>query len=47
MGLIYSDIPELEGTDTETALDIVSIDKSTRAIHCTRLGAGSDRVTSY
>ena len=35
------------GTDTETALDIVSIDRNTKTIHLTRLGAGSDRECSY
>lgn len=35
------------GTTTETALDVVSIDKSARKIYCTRLGYGSDRSTSY
>ena len=35
------------GTATETALDIVSINKVTKQIYCTRVGAGNDRVTSY
>ena len=37
----------VQGTDTETAIDIVSINKSERKIYCTRLGYGSDRNTSY
>lgn len=36
-----------KGTDKETALDIVSIDKASRKIYMTRLGAGSNRETSY
>lgn len=35
------------GTATETAIDIVTIDKSERKIYMTRLGAGSDREISY
>jgi hypothetical protein len=35
------------GTDTETSFDIVTINKNTRTIHCTRVGAGSDRETFY
>ena len=34
-------------TATETALDIVSINKSTRTIHTTRLGIGEDRTVNY
>lgn len=34
-------------TDTETAIDVVSIDRESRTIHCTRLGCGSDREVSY
>lgn len=35
------------GTDTETVIDIVTINKKTRKINCTRLGYGSDREISY
>jgi hypothetical protein len=35
------------GTDAETALDIVTINKATRTIHLTRLGAGDDRSINY
>lgn len=35
------------GTDTETSLDVVTINKATRTIYCTRVGAGSDRTISY
>jgi hypothetical protein len=35
------------GTDTETALDIVTINKATRTIYCTRVGVGSDRQVNY
>lgn len=35
------------GTTTETALDIVSIDRTNRKIYLTRLGAGSNREVSY
>ena len=35
------------GTDTETAIDVVTINKKTRKINCTRLGYGSDREISY
>lgn len=34
-------------SDTETAFDIVSINKATKTIYTTRVGAGSDRFTSY
>lgn len=37
----------VHGTDTETVIDIVSINKSERKIYCTRLGYGSDRETNY
>ena len=33
------------GTAAETALDVVSINRATKAIYTTRLGVGSDRVT--
>ena len=35
------------GTATETAIDIVSINRATKTIHTTRLGVGSDREVSY
>ncbi len=35
------------GTTTETALDIVSIDKVDKSIYLTRLGIGNDRSCSY
>ncbi len=35
------------GTATETAMDIVTIDKSTRTIYMTRLGVGEDRQIDY
>ena len=34
-------------TATETALDIVTIDRNAKKIYCTRLGAGADREISY
>lgn len=35
------------GTDKETALDVVSINKAARTINCIRIGAGSDREIGY
>ena len=35
------------GTDQETSFDIVTINRVTRKIYCTRVGAGSDREVSY
>lgn len=35
------------GTATETSFDVVTINRATRTIHCTRIGAGSDRVINY
>lgn len=35
------------GTATETSFDVVTINKATRTIYCTRVGAGSDRVIGY
>lgn len=35
------------GTDTETSLDVVTINKKTRMIYCTRVGAGADREINY
>lgn len=34
-------------TDQETSFDIVSINRKTRTIYCTRVGAGEDRVIKY
>jgi hypothetical protein len=36
-----------KGTDTETSFDIVTVNKKTRTIYCTRVGAGSDRTVNY
>lgn len=35
------------GTDTETSFDVVTINRKTRIIHCTRVGAGKDREIKY
>lgn len=35
------------GTETETAWDVVTIDRSSRNIYLTRFGAGADRSTTY
>ena len=35
------------GTATETSFDVVTINRATRTIHCTRVGGGSDRVIPY
>lgn len=35
------------GTDTETSFDVVTINRKTRTIYCTRIGAGSDREINY
>lgn len=35
------------GTSSETAIDIVSINKAARTIHTTRLGTGEDRAVHY
>lgn len=35
------------GTDQETSFDVVTINRKTRTIHCTRVGAGEDRVIPY
>lgn len=37
----------VEGTATETVIDIVTIDRGSKTINCTRLGYGSDRSCSY
>ncbi|MBQ3528427.1 MAG: metallophosphoesterase [Clostridia bacterium] len=43
-----TDPPErVKGTDSETAIDIVTIDKAARKIYLTRLGVGEDRVIEY
>lgn len=34
-------------TDTETSFDVVTINRKTRTIYCTRIGAGEDRVIPY
>lgn len=34
-------------TDTETSFDIVTVNKTTRKIYCTRVGAGTDRELSF
>ena len=35
------------GTSLETSFDVVTINRATKMIYCTRLGAGSDRSVSY
>lgn len=35
------------GSDTETSFDIVTINRKTRTIYCTRVGAGEDRKIQY
>lgn len=35
------------GTDQETSFDIVTINRETRTIYCTRVGAGEDREVSF
>ncbi len=37
----------VDGTDTETAFDVVVVNRKTRKIHCTRCGAGEDRTITY
>lgn len=39
--------PRTKESATETALDIVTIDKVSRKIYCTRVGAGIDREINY
>lgn len=34
-------------TDTETSFDVVTINRKTRTIYCTRIGAGEDRTIKY
>jgi hypothetical protein len=36
-----------KGSDTETSCDVVTVNRKTRMIYCTRVGAGSDRSISY
>lgn len=35
------------GTSLETSFDVVTINRATKIIYCTRVGAGSDRSVSY
>jgi hypothetical protein len=35
------------GTDTETNFDVVTVNRATRKIYCTRVGAGTDREITY
>ena len=35
------------GTVTEQSFDVFTINKKTRAIHATKIGAGDDRTISY
>lgn len=44
---VYPKGTRVLGSDNETALDIVTIDKKHKKIHLTRLGLGNDRVCSY
>lgn len=39
--------PRTDGTDTETAFDVVVINRKTRKIQCVRCGAGEDRTITY
>lgn len=39
--------PRTDGTDQETAFDVVVVNRKTRKIHCVRCGAGEDRTISY
>lgn len=44
----WGDAPKrTRGTTTEHAFDIVTVNKTTRKINLTRVGAGKDRVVSY
>ena len=44
----FGEAPERTfGTDTETSFDVVTINKKTRTIYCTRVGAGKDRAIKY
>jgi len=42
-----SPVQRVPGTATETAMDVVTLDKAARGIYMTRIGAGSDRVCDY
>ncbi len=37
----------VDGTNLETAFDVVVVDRKSRKIHCVRCGAGEDRTISY
>lgn len=39
--------PRTDGTDQETAFDVVVVNRQTRKIHCIRCGAGEDRTITY
>lgn len=39
--------PRTDGTNQETAFDVVVINRKTRTINCVRCGAGEDRMISY
>ena len=39
--------PRTDGTDQETAFDVVVVDRKTRKIYCIRCGAGEDRTITY
>lgn len=42
------EIPERTfGTDSETSFDVVTINRKTRTIYCTRVGWGEDRTVKY
>lgn len=44
----FGESPEREfGTDTETSFDVVTINRETRTIYCTRVGVGEDREIKY
>ena len=42
-----SPVQRVPGTATETAMDVVTLDKAARGIYMTRIGAGADRSCSY
>lgn len=37
----------VDGTDTETAFDVVVVNRRTKKIYCTRCGAGDDRIITF
>lgn len=44
----YGEAPERKfGTDTETSFDVVTINRKSRTIYLTRVGAGEDRIVKY